>query len=117
MLMVPRSRVGILDGHRNPFSLLVNAQNHELTRLLSARNAGSFNNKSLDPRRKELCMDDFEHGHSVTDECLRVRLCSESHGRGCDPGHRTLWEGAHITAWQSCVLMAVIIQYVILERE
>ena len=54
MLMVPRSDIGVLDGERNAFALLVNAQDDELSRLLFARDPRRFNDKALDARRKEM---------------------------------------------------------------
>src|SRR5581483_9146925 len=57
-------RIRILDGHRYAFTLLINPKNDELARLLLARNTRSFDHKPLDPRRKKLCVDDFEHRRS-----------------------------------------------------
>ena len=58
-------RTRVLDGDRNPLALLINPQDDELPRLLLARDAGRFDNKAFDPRRKKLCMDDFEHRRSI----------------------------------------------------
>src|SRR6202030_3256435 len=58
--------IRVLDGNRNPLALLINPQDDELPRLPLARNAGRFDDEAFDPRRKKLCMDDFEHCPSAT---------------------------------------------------
>ena len=71
--------IGVLDGDRNALALLVDPQDDELSRLLFARDARRFNDEPLDARRKELCVDDFEHRRSTTgkmtvsptDDCVR----------------------------------------------
>jgi hypothetical protein len=58
-------RIGLFDGKRNPLTLLVNAQNHELARFLFASDARRFQDEAFDARDKELCVGDLEHENSV----------------------------------------------------
>ncbi len=57
--------IGVLDGDRNALALLVNPKDDELSWLLFARDPRRFNYEPLDARRKELCVDDFEHRRSA----------------------------------------------------
>src|SRR5579862_5130086 len=60
--------VGIFNGDRNPFTLFVDSQDDELSRLLFSSDPGSLDHEAFDPRRKELGVDDFEHRRSTAGE-------------------------------------------------
>jgi hypothetical protein len=58
-------RVGPLDGQWNPFTLLAEAQDDELSRPVPARNAWCMYDETLDSRGNKGRMKYFEHRHPV----------------------------------------------------
>ena len=61
MRIVPALGIGVFDGDRNAFALLVQPQDYELPRFLLACNAWRLDDEPLDAGRKELSVLDFEH--------------------------------------------------------
>ena len=76
--------IGVFDGDRNAFALLVQPQDYELPRFLLACNARRLDDEPLDAGRQKLSVQDFEH---VSPWLALQDIVRKGKPMGCDMSH------------------------------